>query len=85
MCVISCYDMILAVKVVLNPNTTNQSNSAANKDTMSKIWMNWDTLSDWVENNVGKREIARYEQFLFFSKCFQKLSADDVSKWVSME
>ena len=26
----------------------------------------------WVENTVGKREIARYEQFLLFPKCFQK-------------
>ena len=26
----------------------------------------------WVENNVGKGEIAHYAQFLFFPKCFQK-------------
>ena len=25
-----------------------------------------------VENTVGKREIARYEQFLLFLQCFQK-------------
>ena len=25
-----------------------------------------------VENTVGKGEIARYEQFLLFSQCFQK-------------
>ena len=25
-----------------------------------------------VENNVGKVEIARYEQFLLFPRCFQK-------------
>ena len=31
-------------------------------------------LSDWVENIVGKGEIARYEQFLIFLQCFQKLS-----------
>ena len=31
-------------------------------------------LSDWVENIVGKGEIARYEQFLLFPQCFQKLS-----------
>ena len=30
-------------------------------------------LSDWVENIVGKGEIARYEQFLLFPRCFQKL------------
>ena len=27
--------------------------------------------SRWVENTVGKGEIARYEQFLFFPQCFQ--------------
>ena len=26
----------------------------------------------WVENNVGKGEIAHYEQFLIFLQCFQK-------------
>ena len=31
-------------------------------------------LSDWVENIVGKEEIACYEQFLLFPQCFQKLS-----------
>ena len=29
-------------------------------------------LSDRIENNVGKEEIARYEQFLLFPQCFQK-------------
>ena len=41
-------------------------------------------LTDWVEN-VGKGEIARYEQFLLFPQCFQKLFVVDASKWVSME
>ena len=27
----------------------------------------------WVENTVGKGEIARYEQFLLFPQCFQDL------------
>ena len=26
----------------------------------------------WVENTVGKGEIARYKQFLLFPQCFQK-------------
>ena len=42
-------------------------------------------FSDWVENIVGKEEIARYEQFLVFPQCFQKLSFFDVLKRVSME
>ena len=48
-------------------------NSAPNKDMMSKIWTNGVQLSDRVENMVGKGEIARYEQFLPFPQCFQKL------------
>ena len=28
-------------------------------------------FSKWIENTVGKVEIARYEQFLLFPKCFQ--------------
>ena len=42
-------------------------------------------LFDPVENIVGKREIAHYEQFLLFLQCFQKLFSVDVSKCVSME
>ena len=30
-------------------------------------------LSKRVENTVGKGEITRYEQFLLFSQCFQKV------------
>ena len=33
---------------------------------------NGSKLSKRVENTVGKGEIARYEQFLLFSQCFQK-------------
>ena len=42
-------------------------------------------LSDWVEDIVGKGEVARYEQFLLFQQCFQKLFIVDALKWVSME
>ena len=34
-------------------------------------------LYEWVENTVGKGEIARYEQFLLFLQCFQKTCAAD--------
>ena len=37
-------------------------------------------FSKWVENTVGKGEIARYEQFLLFPQCFQKTCAADTSK-----
>ena len=35
-----------------------------------------------VENTVGKREIARYEQFLLFPQCFQKSCFPGSSKGV---
>ena len=37
-------------------------------------------LSDWGENIVGIGESARYEQFLLFPLCFQKLSNVDALK-----
>ena len=37
-------------------------------------------LSDWVENIVGKEEIACCKQYLLFPQCFQKLSVVDASK-----
>ena len=39
-------------------------------------------FSKRVENTVGKGEIARYEQFLLFPKCFQKACFAGVSKGV---
>ena len=43
-----------------------------------------------VENTVGKKEIARYEQFLLFPQCFQKACFPGASKdvivweWVNL-
>ena len=42
-------------------------------------------LSACVENIVGKGEIARYEQFLLFPKCFQIQSVVHAFKRVSIE
>ena len=39
-------------------------------------------LSKWVENTVGKGEIARYEQFLLFTQCFQKARFPGASKGI---
>ena len=58
----------------------DSSNSAANKDMMSKILKKWIQFYDVVENIVGKEEIARYEHFLLFPQCFLKLSVADVLK-----
>ena len=34
-------------------------------------------FSKWVKNTVGKGEIACYEQFLLFPRCFQKTCTAD--------
>ena len=34
-------------------------------------------FSKWIENTVGKGEIAPYEQFLLFPQCFQKTCTAD--------
>ena len=39
-------------------------------------------LSKWVENTVGKGEIASYAQFLLFPQCFQKACFPGASKGV---
>ena len=39
-------------------------------------------LSKWVENTVGKGEIARHQQFLLFPQCFQKACFPGASKGV---
>ena len=37
-------------------------------------------FSKWEENTVEKGEIARYEQFLLFTMCFQKTHTADMLK-----
>ena len=39
-------------------------------------------FSKWVENTVGKGEIALYEQFLLFPQCFQNACFSGASKGV---
>ena len=43
-----------------------------------KLDENGKKFSKLIENTVGKREIARYEQFLIFPKCFQKTCTADM-------
>ena len=47
-----------------------------------KLDENGRKLSKWVENTVGKGEIACYKQFLFFPQCFQKACFPGASKGV---
>ena len=46
-------------------------------DDNSKFDENGRQFFKQVENTVGKREIACYEQFLLFSQCFQKTCTAD--------
>ena len=71
---------------MLNPNTRRQildfSKLKEFADDNFKFNENGRKLSKWVENTVGKGEIARYEQFLLFSQCFQKACFPQASKGV---
>ena len=46
-------------------------------DDNSNVDENGKKLSKRVENTVGKGEIAHYEQFLLFPRCFQKTCTVD--------
>ena len=68
----------IAVKVALNHNTpTNQSKLKDFADENFKFGESGTMLSKRVQNTVGKGEIARYEQFLFFPQCFQKTFTEE--------
>ena len=62
--------MTLAVKVALNPNTTNQSKLKDFADNNFKFDENVKKFPKRVKNAVGKEEIAFYEQFLLLQKYF---------------
>ena len=80
MCVTDRHDMTSAVKVPLNPNTTNNpkrtildsSKLKGFADDNFKFDENGRKFFKRVENTVGKEEIARFEQFLLFPQCLQK-------------
>ena len=62
---------VILLKTALNTiQSINQQKEFA--DDNFKFDENGTDFSKWVENTVGKGEIARYEQFLLFPQCFQK-------------
>ena len=81
--------LLVAVYLSLTPYLTCQFRALPIKQQIKiwcyKYWQMGIQLSDWVENIVGKVEIARHEQFVLFLQCFQKLSVVDVLKWVPVE
>ena len=73
--------MTLAVKVALNPNTTNQTNNkilnwsklkAVADMTKKKFLIFMIFVFDRIENIMGMGENASYKHFLLFSQCFHK-------------
>ena len=72
--------------LLLNPLPDDKFQTLPNRikfaDDNFKFDENGRKLSKWVENIVGKGEIARYEQFLLFPQCFQKPLFPGASKGV---
>ena len=44
---------------------------------ISNLMKKAEKFSKWVENTVGKGEIACYEQFLLFPQCFQRTCTEN--------
>ena len=57
--------------------TTNFRLFQTERDANFKFDENGRKFSKWVENTVGKGEIARCEQFLLFPQCFNKACTAD--------
>ena len=71
---------------VLNPLPDDKIQILPNRTTLqttiSNLGKKGRKLSKPVENTVGKKEIACYEQFLLFPQCFQKACFPGASKGV---
>ena len=71
-----------ALQPITRRQIFNSSKLKGFADDNFKFDENGRKLSQWVENTVGKGEIARYEQFLLFPQCFQKACFPEASKGV---
>ena len=60
-----------------NDNILDRSELKEFAEDNFKLDENGRKFFQWVENAVGKGEIARYEQFLLFPQCFQKACTVD--------
>ena len=62
--------------------TTNYRSSKLKEfaDDNFKFDENGEIFSKGLKNTVGKGEIGRYEQFLLFPHCFQKICTADTEK-----
>ena len=66
----NCNFILTLTKLTLS-QTTNFGLFQTETDDNFKFDENGRKFSKSVEDTVGKGEIARYEQFLLFPKCFQ--------------
>ena len=77
---------IFSKKFFLKPITRRQIFDSSKlkefADDSFKFNENGRKLSKWVENTVGKGEIAHYKQYLLFPQCFQKACFRGASKGV---
>ena len=64
--------MHFVFKPITRRQTLDSSKLKEFADNSFKFDENGRKLSKPVENTVGKEELARYEQFLLFPKCFTK-------------
>ena len=86
--------MIDSLNIYFQPITRRQILDSSKLKELADYKLKFDgngrKLSKRVENTVGKAEIARYEQFCLFPKCFQKACFPGASKgvivreWVKM-
>ena len=74
-----------SINPVSHMKILGSTNSAANRDRMSKIWINGDTIIWLGRKHCGKRRNCSLRAISSFRQCFQKLSVVDSSKWVSVE
>ena len=64
-------------KPIPNQQILNSSTSKEFADDNFKLDKNDRQFARRIENTVGKGEIARYEQFLLFPRCFQNTYTAD--------
>ena len=71
-----------SLKALPDDKILDRSNLKQSADDNFKFDENSRKLSKWIENTVGKGEIARYEQFFLFPQSFQKACFPEASKGV---
>ena len=80
------FSLVTSTILLFNPlpddKISDWSKLKHSADNNFEVDVNSRKFSKLVENTVGKREIARYKQFLLFPQCFQKTCFPGASKGV---